>query len=97
MKTVKLNSKKYKIKLKLRGFMLFEEMANKSVNEITNRLPDMLKLFYCTVKANNRDEFDMTFDEFIDALEDNPQELNIFTELYNSSTGESNQDTPKKK
>lgn len=78
MKEISINIRdvEYKIKQSFRTYMLFEEMAGKQIGEIET-MKDNIMLIYCTFKGCNK-EFNFTFDEFIDVLDENPD---IFTEF----------------
>ncbi len=55
--TIKIENKDLIIKQSFRALMLFEEMTSKTVNEMNESVADILKLFYCILKANNLDTF----------------------------------------
>lgn len=60
--------------------MLFEEMTEKTVNEMNDSVNDILKLFYCILKANNLETFKFSFDEFLDVIDEQPEVFTHFTE-----------------
>lgn len=77
--TIKILGINYIIKQGFGSLMLFEEMTGKNVFELNESITDMTKLFYCYLKARNKDTFLFSFDEFVNILDDNQE---IFTEFY---------------
>jgi len=65
---VKIKRKKYILKPSFRGLLLMEKEFKNEVGE--GSLNDMLIMIYCYLKAANRESFKLTFDEFIDCLEE---------------------------
>lgn len=60
-----------------RAILDFEKMSGKSFNAIDSHT-DSLQFMYCSLKAGARKEgksFSMTFDEFIDYIDQNPDAL----------------------
>lgn len=76
---IKIDNKEFTIRQSFRALMLFEEMTAKSVNNIGENVSDLLKLFYCILKANNQNNFEYTFDSFIDVMDEQPEAFQIFT------------------
>lgn len=66
---IKIKGTEYNFKINIRGMMIFEEVTKKSF-AITN-LTDTYVYMYCILTACN-DNFVMTFDEFLDELDENP-------------------------
>lgn len=97
MNTVKITfgNQEFSIKQTFRALMLFEEMTKKSAERIEENLNDVLTLFYCILKAGNRETFNYSFDEFIDVLDNNQDSLQIFTNYLQEQAAQVNQ--PKKK
>ncbi len=95
---IKINGVEYKIKQSFRALMLFEEMTGKSVYQMDQTLNDVIKLFYCIIKANNRNIFNFSFDEFIDTIDDNPDSVELFNDYLLSTVEQPiEKDKPKKK
>ena len=67
--TIQINGTEYKIKYTLRALFLFEEISKKQFKIET--LLDNYLFFYCMILANNADT-PLTWDEFINALDDDP-------------------------
>lgn len=61
-----INKKEYKLKYTFRALMLFEQITNKMFSIDT--LTDELIFFYSLILANNPDNTP-TYDEFIDAID----------------------------
>lgn len=75
---MKLNNKEYKIKVTLRAMVIFEQIASKPF-EISNTL-DQFVYFYSLLLANNP-ECNMTFDDFLDSLDEDPNALMEFKKI----------------
>lgn len=81
MKTieVKINENKYKCNISLRTYIKYEEIfempsnSEKGIKAITN-------LFFASLVANN-ESFELGYDEYIDAMDENMDSLTEFTKL----------------
>lgn len=78
--TIKINEQDYTIKQSFRALMLFEEMTSKTVNQMSESIADIFKLFYCILKANNLNVWKYTFEEFLDLIDEQPEVFTQFTE-----------------
>lgn len=95
MKTISIKNKEYKVKQTLRALFIFEQITGRPF-EIKTMLDNYI-FFYSVILANNPDNI-LDWDDFIDALDENPNLLNDFTELnqkqnkvdalFNSEEGE---------
>lgn len=94
---IKINEVEYKIKKSTRALLLFEELTGKSVYEVSENLTNLTKLFYCYVKACNRDIFKFTLDEFIDLIDDSADSIEIFNKYLIESAEKETPGNPKKK
>lgn len=83
---MKLTIKEKEIELKytLRSLILFENITEKSFNP--QGLSDMLTYFYCVVVASSKD-YSLSFDDFIDWCDENPEALGEFSEWLISTSG----------
>jgi hypothetical protein len=90
---IKFNEQEFLIKQTFRSLMLFEEMTSRSANEMKETTNDLLTLFYCILKACNKETFIYSFDEFIDLLDNNQKSLANFSDYLQSEA----KDLPKKK
>ena len=70
--------KEYKIKQTLRALFIFEQITGRPF-EIKTMLDNYI-FFYSVIIANNPDNI-LDWDDFIDALDENPNLLTKFTEL----------------
>lgn len=77
---ITINEQEYIIKQSFRALMLFEEMTNKTVNQMNESVADILKLFYCILKGNNLEVWKFTFDEFLNLIDEQPEVFTQFTE-----------------
>lgn len=93
---IRINGIAYKLKQSFRGLMLFEEMTGTSVSVMEESTGNMIKMLYCLLKANNRELFKWSFDEFIDVLDDNPEILTTFSNYLVSLQGKAKEEVKKK-
>lgn len=101
MKTIEINGRQYKVKYSLRSLFIFEQITDKPF-ALTSTL-DKTLFYYCLVLANNKDT-ELTFDEFVDAIDENPNLINEFNTIltdYQKSqsvfeSGETDEDGKKK-
>lgn len=73
-----IKDKEYKLKITLRGMMIFEQITGKPFG--INNMIDEYVYFYSLLLANNP-ELNITFDEFIEELDENPSLIVEFKEL----------------
>lgn len=78
--TITISGTEYKIKQSYRALMMFEEMTKKTIGQINESVADILKLFYCILKANNQSTWTYTFDEYLDIIDEQPEVFQQFTE-----------------
>lgn len=79
---IELNKKEYNIKYTLRGIFIFEQITGKSFS-ISNTMDEYL-FFYSMLLANNKDTT-LTFDEFIDILDEEPEKVKEFTDFLTAT------------
>ena len=72
MTTIEINGKEYNIKYTIRALFIFEQISGKSFKLDT--LLDNYLLFYSMILACNKDNI-LTWDDFIDAVDNDPQLL----------------------
>lgn len=72
-----IKEEEIELKYSFRALMLFENIKGESFNPST--LTDILTFFYCIVIASKKD-LNITFDDFMDWLDDNPYIVNDFSE-----------------
>lgn len=68
----------YILKQTFRAIMYFEELTKKSVSNADENVTDLITMFYCLLKAANKDSFKYTLDEFIELLDDNQEQIEVF-------------------
>ncbi len=90
-----MDIKALKLKYTNRAIMLFESIAGKvfAINTVT----DNILFFYCVLLANNQDVFTLTFDQFVDELDNQPEALTNYTEWLASAVALQTQGQKKKK
>lgn len=78
MEKVTINGKEYAVKAGMKAIIVFETMAEKPF-EIKNTT-DVLTYVYSAILANNP-ETTLGFDEFLDAVDDNPELMTTLTDI----------------
>lgn len=71
MKTIKINGKNYKIKYSIRALFIFEQITGKAFKIDT--LLDNYIFFYSMILANNKDGDVLQWDDFLDAIDNDPK------------------------
>lgn len=66
---ITIKDKQYGIKYSLRALFIYEQITKKAF--ALNTITDYYVFFYCMILASNPDS-ELTFDEFINALDENP-------------------------
>jgi len=80
---IKFDSKTYYLKpTSYRAIFLYEEMTGDLIGNIST-FKQQVQYLYCLFKASN-DDFDYTFEEFVDILEANPEIFQTFISLNES-------------
>ncbi len=73
---ITINNQAYTIKYTLRAIFLFEKISDK-VFELKSLL-DHYIFFYSLLLASNKDKFNLTFDEFIEQCDNEPELFNSY-------------------
>lgn len=73
MQKFEIKGNTYNVGFSFLAIREFEDMAKKSISQITNTWDNLL-FFYCTIKALNKD-FTTDLDTFVSWLDENPQLL----------------------
>ena len=71
MKTIQINGKNYKIKYSIRALFIFEQITGKAFKIDT--LLDNYIFFYAMILANNKDGDILQWDDFLDAIDNDPK------------------------
>lgn len=74
---ITLNKKKITLKYTLRAMMMYENMTQKSFSP--NSITDVITFMYCVVIASSKD-YSITFDQFIDYIDEHPETMTKFAE-----------------
>ena len=73
-----LKDKEYNLKITLRSYFVFEQITNHPFEIKT--MFDNYAWMYSMLIANNKD-CELTFDDFIDIMDDEPNKVNEFNEI----------------
>lgn len=74
--TLKYKGKEYEIKYSIRAMLMYENV--KQEKEF-NSLTDVVTLFYCFFVCCTKD-YSLSFDEFLEWVDDNPDSIILFDE-----------------
>lgn len=94
---IQIKNTEVELKNKMRSLLIYEQITNKPFNPTT--VTDMILYFYSTILACKPD-IDLTFDEFMNIIDDEPTIYEQFNEwLLNESNKNNifNDNTKKKK
>ena len=86
---INIEGKNYQLKNTIRSLFIYEKIANKQFDG--KNLLDYYILFYSTLLANNPDNFNLTFDEFIELNDKDMNLFNQFVEFITKSNQLNNQ------
>lgn len=87
-----INNKTIKLKYSFRGFMAYEQITNEAFKP--DGLKSLITLFYSFVMVSDN-QLSITFDEFIDWLDENPNKLNDFSNFIAENNERQNSLSPK--
>lgn len=85
--TIKIREQEVELRYSMRSLFMFERVANKNFNPTT--IEDFCTFFYCVLCSSNKD-LDLTFDEFVDFLDEDPSKMNEFAEWLSKTMQKSN-------
>jgi len=87
---MKLNIKDKEIELKysIRALLMYENMTDKTFSTST-LLTDMIVFMYCVVISSSKD-YSLSFDDFIDYLDENPDAIQEFAEWLKNNVNSNN-------
>jgi hypothetical protein len=89
---IKFNDVEYVVKKTNKAIIDFEVLAQKKISQLDDSYTDTMTLFYCFLKAANRDTFKYTFDQFLDVLDDNMDSIQVFNDYATSLVKENIKD-----
>lgn len=75
--TITIRQTEITLKYSMRSLFLYEQTTGANFNP--KSLQDFCTFFYCVVCSSNKD-LDLTFDEFVDYLDEDPSKMNEFAE-----------------
>lgn len=90
---ITINEKEVTLKKTFRSVIAYEQAMKKPFNP--NTLSETIMYFYCTVIASDS-ELEVTFDDFLNWLDDNPTAIKDFTEWLIKQSEIENKLTKKK-
>lgn len=90
---VTINEKTIKLKKTFRSLIAYESATGKAFNPTT--ITESIMYFYCVIIASDM-ELELTYDEFMDWLDDNPTALQDFTQWLIEQSEIENKLTKKK-
>lgn len=74
---ITIKDKTFNLKRTFRSLIAYESAMGKAFNPTT--VTDFIMYFYCVITASD-EELELSFDEFMEWLDENPKELTNFTE-----------------
>jgi uncharacterized radical SAM superfamily Fe-S cluster-containing enzyme len=92
-----INNVEYIVRKTNKALIDFERMMGKSVAKIDDTYTDNMTLFYCFLKAANKDTFKFTFDEFLYMLDENEENIKVFNGFTETLASTIIEDNTKKK
>lgn len=84
---VRIKEQEVELRYSMRALFQYENITGQSFNPKT--LQDFCTFFYCVVCSSNKD-LDLTFDEFVDYLDEDPSKMSEFAEWLNSTMQKNN-------
>ena len=91
---ITINNHEVELKKTFRSYVIYESITDKIFNPKT--MSDIITYFYCVVLASDRN-LELTFDEFIDWLDENDNALNDFEQWLTEISKVDSQFQSKKK
>ena len=85
---ITIKNKVYKLKYTVRALFIYEQITGKMFELKT--LTDEYIFFYCLIMANNK-EANLTFDELVDALDEDASIMMKYKEFMTSEVAKQNQ------
>lgn len=84
---ITIKDKEIELKQTIRALMLYENIENKTFNPTTTT--DFVTYMYCVVVASSKD-YSISFEDFMDAIDENPDKLKEFSEWLISTSQNQN-------
>lgn len=92
--TIQIKDNTIELKQTLRSMIIFEKITERTFNIIN--ISDVVIYFYSVVMASSLNS-NITFDEFVDWLDNNPESFTEFNEWLTTEAEKNNKLTGKKK
>jgi hypothetical protein len=77
---IKIGDRDYSLKMTNRAMMEFEEISGHSIS-IIETLRDITIMLYCCLKAGDRKEFALSYEEFLDLIDEEASVIKDFTDI----------------
>ena len=87
MNTITINNKEYKVKYTIRAMFIFEQIKGESF--AINTSLDNFIFLYSLILANNKDN-PLSWDEFIDAIDNDPSIIAQLNTITSETLGKDN-------
>lgn len=78
--TLKIKNKNYTIANNQRSRLLYEKYPDKAGTEFPQN--QMCEFVYCSLQANNSDKFKLSYEQFLDTIDDSPNLLDNAAEIF---------------
>lgn len=85
--TITIRQKQVELRYSMRSLFSYENITGQSFNPKT--LQDFCTFFYCVLCSSNKD-LDITFDEFVDYLDEDPSKMSEFAEWLGKTMQKNN-------
>lgn len=86
--TITIDNKEIDLRYSFRALMIYEKIADKSFTNVSG-LTEILIFFYSVILGSDS-EMNLTWDQFIDWLDNNPNMLTEFTSWLNDVMNKNN-------
>lgn len=84
---VRIKEQEVELRYSMRSLFMYENITGASFNP--KSLQDFCTFFYCVVCSSNKD-IDLTFDEFVDYLDEDPSKMSEFAEWLSKTMQKNN-------
>lgn len=78
--TIKLKNKNYTIAFNQRSKLLYEKFPDKSPIEFQQN--QMCEFIFCSLQANNKEKFKLTYNQFLDCLDEDTSILETAIKIF---------------
>lgn len=86
--TIKLADVEYIIKLSFRSLMTYEDLSGKPYNQISSLKDTLIYMYSCIISSN---DITITWDAFLDAIDEDQKALEEFLQRLNEDNLKSNE------